>query len=213
MSFVCSYCPRRSQSLRTAALTASETKIALKIPTKSTSRSRATRNALRSVSIRRRKDSAGGFLRRTSRGLSTTSPEGVPSGWFFRSVASLVLMVVLRPLQRAAEADVAGLRSAAAGADEPFGARQLDRAGQPLPQRDLRLPVKQRPRPRDVGLADLRIVGGQRTEDDLRRRPRQLEDRLRKLEQRELVRVADVHRLVMPGLGQRDHPADQIVDV
>src|SRR5947209_14230907 len=50
----------------------------------------------------------------------------------------------------------------------------------------------------DVGLADLRVVGGQRLEDDLRARPGDLDDRLGELQQRELVGVADVDRLVQP---------------
>ena len=46
---------------------------------------------------------------------------------------------------------------------------------------------------------------GQRLVDDLRPRPRHLDDRLGQLEERELVRVADVHRQVLAGLRQRDH--------
>ena len=45
------------------------------------------------------------------------------------------------------------------------------------------------------------------------REPGHLDDRLGQLEQRELVRVADVHRQVLAGLRQRDHAGDQVLDV
>ena len=54
---------------------------------------------------------------------------------------------------------------------------------------------------------------GQRLEHDLRARLGQLDDQLRHLEQRHLVRVADVHRLVHLGLGEQHQAADQVVDV
>jgi hypothetical protein len=78
----------------------------------------------------------------------------------------------------------------------------LDRALDPVAHVDLRLPPDQVARPRDVGLANLRIVDRQGLEHDLRARLRQLDDQLRHIEQRHLVRVADVHRLVDVGLGQ-----------
>src|SRR5882724_8808536 len=87
-------------------------------------------------------------------------------------------------------------RALDARADQRFGPGLLDRAAQALAQIDLRLPAQQVAGKGDVRLADLGIVGGQRLEDDLRPRPGQLDHRLRELQQRELVRVADVHRLV-----------------
>ena len=48
--------------------------------------------------------------------------------------------------------------------------------------------------------------------DDLRARPGDLDDGLRELEQRELVRIADVHRLVIAGLGEADDAVDQVAD-
>ena len=66
---------------------------------------------------------------------------------------------------------------------------------------------------RDIGLAHLRVIGRERLEDDLRLRARDLDHRLRELQQRELVGVADVDRLVVARLGEGDHPSDEIVDV
>src|SRR4051794_18307241 len=61
---------------------------------------------------------------------------------------------------------------------------------------DLRLPAEQLACPRDVGLAHLRIVDGQRLVHDLGLRAGHAEHRLRELVQRELVRVAEVDREV-----------------
>src|SRR5256885_7686517 len=65
---------------------------------------------------------------------------------------------------------------------------------EPLLQLDLRLPAEHLLRPRDVGLAHLGVVDRERLVDDLARRPRHPEHRLRELVERELARVADVHR-------------------
>ena len=54
---------------------------------------------------------------------------------------------------------------------------------------------------------------GQRLVDDLRARAGHLDDRLGQLQQRELVGVADVDRVVLAGLGQRDDARDEVVDV
>ena len=89
----------------------------------------------------------------------------------------------------------------------------LDRAREAVAQVDLRLPAEQVARARDVGLAHLRVVDRQRLEHDLRARLGQLDDQLRHLEQRHLVRVADVHRLVHVRLGEQHEAADQVVDV
>src|SRR5581483_10452067 len=56
-------------------------------------------------------------------------------------------------------------------------------------QLDLGLPAEDLPGSRDVGLPDLRIVDGQRLEDDLAAAARHLQDELRELEQRELLGV------------------------
>jgi hypothetical protein len=45
------------------------------------------------------------------------------------------------------------------------------------------------------------------------REPVTVDDRLGQLEQRELVRVADVHRLVLAGLGQGDDAPDEVVHI
>jgi hypothetical protein len=91
--------------------------------------------------------------------------------------------------------------------------RLLKRASQALTQFDFRLPLQQVAGERDVGLALLRVIDGQRLVDQLRGRACELFDDLRQFEQGELVRVAYVHRVVVAGLGQRDDPADQIVHV
>jgi hypothetical protein len=62
-------------------------------------------------------------------------------------------------------------------------------------------------------VAHLRIVDRQRLVHDLRARARHLDDRARQLQQRELVWVAEVHRLVVAGLGEPDDPVDQVRDV
>src|SRR3990170_1463260 len=84
---------------------------------------------------------------------------------------------------------------------------------EPLVERDLRLPGQDLLRAGDVRLADLRVVDRQRLEDDLAAAAPDLEHLLRQLEQRELLRVADVHRQVLAALLQRDQAADQVVDV
>src|SRR5437016_6115390 len=71
---------------------------------------------------------------------------------------------------------------------------------EPLLELDLRLPAQHLLRPRDVRLAHLRVVHRKRLEHDLARRARDLEHLLRQLEQRELVRVADVDRRVLAAL-------------
>ena len=60
---------------------------------------------------------------------------------------------------------------------------------------------------RDIGLTDLGIVGRQRFVHDLRTRAGHFDHGFRQLEQRELVRVADVDRHVMTGLRERDDAA------
>src|SRR5215213_11723825 len=104
-------------------------------------------------------------------------------------------------------------RSGGGGAGEGLGAGFLQRADEPLAELDLRLPAQLLARERDVGLAHLRVVGRERLVDDLRARARDLDDLLGELEQRELVRIADVDRVVQPRLGEPDDPVDEIRDV
>src|SRR5581483_11294946 len=90
------------------------------------------------------------------------------------------------------------------------------RAQQPaeaLFETDLRLPAEQLFRPGDVRAALLRVVDRQRLEDDLAARPRQALDRLRQLEQRALLGVADVDGQVLVALREQHDAADQVVDV
>src|ERR671939_2165329 len=77
-----------------------------------------------------------------------------------------------------------------------------EHASEPLLQLDLRLPAEHLLRPRDVRLADLRIVDRKRLVDDLARRACDAEHRLGELVERELARVADVHRQVLVALGE-----------
>src|SRR3989440_5365259 len=82
---------------------------------------------------------------------------------------------------------------------------------EPLLQLDLRLPAEPLLGPRDVRLADLGIVDRERLVDHLARRAGDAEHGLGELVERELARVSDVHRQVLPALGEQDEPADQVV--
>src|ERR1051325_7495740 len=82
-------------------------------------------------------------------------------------------------------------------------------APQSLFELDLRLPAQHLPGSGDVGLANLRIVDGQRLVDDLALRRRDPDNSLRELENRELVRVAEVDRQVLVALGEQGGPTDQ----
>src|SRR5438132_433574 len=84
---------------------------------------------------------------------------------------------------------------------------------QPFVDVDPWLPAEQRPRPRDVGLPDLGVVLGKRLEHDLARRGAQPQDLLRQLEERHLLRVADVHRLGDRGLPEPPDPLHYARDV
>src|SRR5262245_51944045 len=87
-------------------------------------------------------------------------------------------------------------------ADEALHSGLVDRALQPLPERDLRLPAEQVLGPGDVGLADLRVVDRERLEGDLGARAGHLDHGLGELQERVLVLAADVHRQVDVGLRQ-----------
>src|SRR6476469_327510 len=88
-----------------------------------------------------------------------------------------------------------------------------ERALESLAELDLRLPAEQPLRERDVGLALRGVVGGARLERDLRRRARHVDHGLGELEDRELVRVADVHRTDVVRLEERHDAADLVRDV
>src|SRR3954462_14501842 len=63
-------------------------------------------------------------------------------------------------------------------------------APQPLLELDLRLPAQHLPGSGGVGVANLRIVDGQPLVDDLALRRRDVDNCLRELQNRKLVRVA-----------------------
>ena len=65
-------------------------------------------------------------------------------------------------------------------------------AAQAFLELDLRLPAEELARTGDVGLADLRVVDGQRLVDELALRAGDAEDGLGELVERELGRVTDV---------------------
>src|SRR5215210_5568037 len=86
-------------------------------------------------------------------------------------------------------------------------------APQPLLELDGRLPAQQLPGSGDVGLANLGIVDGECLVDDLALRRGHSDDCLRKLQNRELLGVADVDREMLTALGEQVQTADQVVDV
>src|SRR3954467_4311369 len=187
-------------------------------PATSSASSETTRATRRSVSIRSRNESAGGFLDRRSRpwpgapGSARAYAGSADDG----DRSSVVVGGMPRAENEGASQKYRTFpaRSVSdAGADERFCAGLLDGPLQALAQLDLGPPVEQLARETDVGLTDLRVIRRQRLVDDLRARLGDLDDRLGELEQRELVGVADVDRLMRAGLGEQDHPADQIVDV
>src|SRR5215217_3874723 len=140
---------------------------------KSRTSSDATRAARRAVSIRSRKDSAGGFLRRTSTG-GRTMPEPAPGlGRTARlggcsvcegasaTDGSAPVNAARARLYRDFEVRtwIARRRAAPAALDPGAGQRLdagvLERAGEAFAQLDPRLPAQLLPCERDVGLADL----------------------------------------------------------
>src|SRR6266545_4568578 len=78
---------------------------------------------------------------------------------------------------------------------------------------DLGLPAEELSRTGDVRLPHLRIVDGKRLVDDLALRAGDAKHPLRELVERELGRVADVHRQMLAGVGEESEPSDEIVDV
>ena len=87
---------------------------------------------------------------------------------------------------------------------ECFDAGLVQRASQAVSKLNYRFPSKQLSRQRNVRLANFRIIRGQCLVHDLRSRPGHLDHRLGQFEQRELVRIADVHRPVHTRLRQPD---------
>ena len=92
-------------------------------------------------------------------------------------------------------------------------AERGDRPLETVLELDLGLPAENLLRARDVGLTHLRIVDGKRLEHDLARRSGQPDDGFGELEQRLLVRVAEIYREVLVRLDEQDDPADQVIDV
>src|SRR3954452_8157422 len=211
----CHWKSPRSAAFRPIAVT-----IARMIAPTSRASSETKRAMRRSVSMRSRNDSAGGRLERMSRLSRTeagTRMYGVGSVVCWSSVVvgggGMVRWLLAHNGRDAQKCRRFRRLSGGAGAYQRLYAGLLDRPAQSFAQVDLRLPAQRFSREPDVGLADLRVVGGQRLENDLRARPRDLDDRLGQLEQGELVRVADVDGLVQPRLGEADHAPDQVVDV
>ena len=86
---------------------------------------------------------------------------------------------------------------------------------QALLQRVLGAPTELLKRPCDVGLAPLRIAFGTgvRNERNARPVPHDAVDRLRKLDQRHLIRISDIHGQVLVGEQEAVDPLDQVVHV
>src|SRR4051812_34978537 len=85
------------------------------------------------------------------------------------------------------------MTSVLSGSRIDLRAEPLERAPQAILGIDTRLPPEQGPRARDVGLPHLRIILRERLEHELAGAAREADDALREVEQRHLVRVADVH--------------------
>src|SRR5215475_14683172 len=86
----------------------------------------------------------------------------------------------------------------------PPEARQ--QAPEPLLELDFRFPAQQLPGPRDVGLANLWIVDWKCFEHDFTLRRGQSDNCLRKLQNRKLLRVAEVDGQVLVALGEQVEP-------
>src|SRR5512133_4094466 len=82
---------------------------------------------------------------------------------------------------------------------------------QALLELDLGLPAQNLRCARDVRLACLRIVNGQRLVDDLAFRSRHADDCFRELQDRKLVRVPELGWQVLLAHRQEVHPVGQVV--
>src|SRR4029077_10866992 len=103
--------------------------------------------------------------------------------------------------------------ASARASDEHRRAGLLDRAPQTLAQRNLGRPSEKLLRECDIGPSLFGVGDGQGLVDDLRTGFGQLFDRLRELEQRELVGIANVDGIVVRRLRERDEPPDEVADV
>src|SRR3954451_15041670 len=218
---------------RITAFTIKAVQMAAETPTKSRLSSVRMRARRRIVAQRSSKESAGGRLRRMSTGGSAGGSgvvTGGSSGGRMRAGASgtmrsgadnapashMLCALSQHGVQReAGMGPTAGhaVRLGGAGPGQGLDAGLLERAAQALAQLDLRLPPEDLARQRDVGLADLGVVHGGRLVHDLRPRAGDLDNRLRELQQRELVGIADVDRMVVARLGEADDPVDEVGDV
>src|SRR5919204_5015695 len=93
----------------------------------------------------------------------------------------------------------------------PPEARQ--HAPEPLLEFDFGLPAQHLPGSGDVGLANLRIVHRECLVNDLALGRCHSDDCLRELQDRKLLRVAEVDRQGLVALGEQVEPSDQVVDV
>src|SRR5262245_41226363 len=89
----------------------------------------------------------------------------------------------------------------------------IQRDAQALRARYLPLPAQEVARPADVRLADLGVVLRQRAELDRAAGAREGANLLGELQNRHLVRVAEIHRLVEVGLEQTPDSLDEVADV
>ena len=78
---------------------------------------------------------------------------------------------------------------------------------------DVRLPAEHLAGPCDVRLAHPRVVDREGLKDDLARGPRHAQDCLGQLEQRHLVRIAEVHRQMLAARGEHLEAADRVLDI
>src|SRR3954447_3456944 len=146
-------------------------------PATSIATSETIRAAMRSVSQRRMKLSSGGRLARTSRWEKEKSTTGAACCWASSrsDVVSGELAIPCSNVQSLLK-ERSCVAHLCARSHERFDSCLLDGAPQAFPEPDLGLPPEDLLGQRDVGLADLRIVRGQRLVDDLGLRTGHLDD-------------------------------------
>src|SRR5919199_805147 len=118
----------------------------------------------------------------------------MPTSIWRAAVAAGTLRPAAKASPPATNANLRNDRLPSRGAEHP---------PQPVLELHLGLPPEQLPRPRDVGLAHLRVVDRERLVDDLALRPRDAQDRLGQLVERELVRVPEVDGQMLARLGEQ----------
>src|SRR6266496_5149347 len=96
---------------------------------------------------------------------------------------------------------------------ERFPPEARQHAPESLFELDLGLPAQQLPGSRDIGLADLRIIYGQRFEHDLAIRRSDLDNCLRELQKRKLLWISEVDGQVLTAVREQVYAADQIIYV